>query len=70
MDELLDAGRAEVDEAARQDIYTELENILVEDSPMSYLFHAQFAAGYNESEVNGIEVDPAGGLHFRDVRFK
>src|SRR5699024_6075178 len=70
VDELLDAGRAEVDEAARQDIYTELENILVEDSPMSYLFHAQFAAGYNESEVSGIEVDPAGGLHFRDVRFK
>lgn len=70
VDELLDAGRAEVDEEARQQIYTDIENILVEDSPSAYLFHAQFAAGYNESEVSGIEVDPAGGLHFKDVRFK
>lgn len=70
VDELLDAGRAEVDDEARQQIYTDIENILVEESPSSYLFHAEFAAGYNETAVSGIEVDPAGGLHFKDVRFK
>src|SRR5699024_5664098 len=36
VDELLKAGRAEVDETARQDIYTEHENILVEDTTRSY----------------------------------
>lgn len=69
VDELLDAGRAEVDEAARQEVYTEVEEILVEEVPASYLFHAQFAVGYNSTEVSGVEIDPTGRIHFDNVTF-
>lgn len=69
VDSLLDAGRAEVDEEKRQEIYTEVEKILIEEVPASYLFHVQFAVGYNESEVSGVEIDPTGRIHFDNVSF-
>ena len=70
VDELLDAGRAEVDDEARQQIYTDIEEILVEESPSSYLFHVQFAVGYNESSLSEVEIDPTGRVHLDTVRFK
>ena len=70
VDDLLDAGRAEIDDEARQQIYTDIEEILVEESPSSYLFHVQFAVGYNESSLSEVEIDPTGRVHLDTVRFK
>jgi len=56
IDELLDAGRRSTDPAARDDIYREITEILIEDAPMIFLFHP-----YHPIVTNGI-----GGL---DVNF-
>lgn len=70
VDELLDAGRAETDEKARQEIYTEVEEILVEEAPSAFLNHSQYAVGYNDTALSDVEIDPTGRIHLDNVRFK
>ena len=70
VDELLDAGRAETDEKARQEIYTEVEEILVEEAPSAFLNHSQYAVGYNDTALYDVEIDPTGRIHLDNVRFK
>lgn len=70
VDELLDAGRAETDEEIRQDIYTEIEEILVDEAPSAFLNHSQYAIGYNDASLTDVEIDPTGRIHLDNVRFK
>ena len=69
VDELLDAGRSEIDEDARYDIYTEVQEILAEDAPMAYLIHTNALLGVNTNYVNNILVDPVNYVRFHDVEF-
>lgn len=69
IDELLDAGRSEIDEDARYDIYTEVQEILAEDAPMAYLIHTNALLGVNTNYVNNILVDPVNYVRFHDVEF-
>lgn len=70
VDELLDAGRAEADEAKRQEIYTEVEKILAEEAPSAFLNHSQYAVGYNDASLSDVAIDPTGRIHLDNVRFK
>lgn len=49
---LLDLGRAEVDEAKRQEYYYEAQELLVEDAPLAALYYANDCAGVS-GNVNG-----------------
>ena len=69
VDELLDAGRSEIDEDARYDIYTEVQEILAEDAPMAYLIHTNALLGVNTNYVDNILVDPVNYVRFHDVEF-
>ena len=45
VDELLEAGRREADEEARLEIYSELQNHLVDVAPMAYIHHQNYLTG-------------------------
>lgn len=70
VDELLDAGRTETDEDQRYQDYTDVQEILIEEVPMAYIFHVNFAIGVNDTQIEGAEVDPTGALDIRNVEFK
>ena len=70
LDDLLDEGRTEPDEDVRYDAYTEAQEILVDEVPMSYLFHNNFMIGVNNSTLDGVEVDPSGAVRLDDVTFE
>ena len=55
VDELLEAGRTETDPDARQEIYSELQEELVDVAPMIYIHHQDFVTGVN-SNVENFEV--------------
>lgn len=59
VDELLEEGRQETDPEARQEIYTELQNELVDIAPMIYIHHQDYLTGVR-NEVEGFEVDALG----------
>lgn len=70
LDDLLDEGRTEPDEDVRYDAYTEAQEILVDEVPMSYLFHNNFMIGVNNNSLDGVEVDPSGAVRLDDVTFE
>lgn len=70
VDELLDAGRSATDEDVRYQNYTDVQEILIEEVPMAYIFHPNFAIGVNEAQVDGAIIDPTGALDIKDVEFK
>ena len=66
VDELLEAGRRESDEEARLEIYSELQDKLVETAPMAYIHHQSYLTGLNSS-VQGFNVDAQGIYHLNEV---
>ena len=70
VDELLDAGRSETDEAKRADIYKEAEQLIVDDGQSVFLMHNTFFVGVNTKKATGFKLDSAGSVHIQDVRFK
>ncbi|MCW1927753.1 glutathione ABC transporter substrate-binding protein [Bhargavaea beijingensis] len=66
VDKLLDAGRAETDEAKRKQIYNQLQQILIEEAPIAYIHHQEYLAGVANS-VQGFSVDPSGYYQLKDV---
>ena len=66
VDELLEAGRRETDEEARLQIYSELQEQLVEAAPMAYIHHQNYLTGMN-SNVQGFWVDAQGIYHVDQV---
>jgi len=47
VDELLEQGRLETDEAARSEIYREVKQLIIDDAPVVFLFHPDWAYGTN-----------------------
>ncbi len=65
-DELLDRGRQEPDPNERLAIYSELQEILIEDAPMLYLVYNENLAGVNNNVMN-FGVTPASMFLLQDV---
>lgn len=65
-DELLDRGRQEPNPDERLAIYSELQEILVEEAPMLYLVYNENLAGVN-SNVQNFGVTPASMFLLQDV---
>ncbi|MBU9723581.1 MULTISPECIES: glutathione ABC transporter substrate-binding protein [Bacillaceae] len=66
LDELLDQGRRETDPDARQAIYSEAQELLVELAPMIYVHHQNYLTGVR-NEVEGFWVDALGIYQLKDV---
>ncbi|SEJ74958.1 peptide/nickel transport system substrate-binding protein [Bhargavaea ginsengi] len=66
VDKLLDAGRAEIDEAKRKEIYDQLQQILIEETPISYIHHQEYLTGV-ANNVEGFSVDASGYYQLKDV---
>lgn len=66
VDELLEAGRRETNEEERLNIYSELQDHLVEVAPMAYIHHQNYLTGMNSS-VQNFWVDAQGIYHIKDV---
>ncbi|WP_246943075.1 glutathione ABC transporter substrate-binding protein [Bacillus pinisoli] len=67
VDELLDLGRQEADQAKRDEAYKEVSEILVEEAPMVYLQHPDFIYGSN-GIASGLFVNFSGTPFFKDVQ--
>ena len=61
-----EAGRREADEEARLEIYSELQNHLVDVAPMAYIHHQNYLTGMN-SNVQNFWVDAQGIYHLDEV---
>ena len=66
VDELLEAGRTETDPDARQEIYSELQEGLVDVAPMIYIHHQDFVTGVN-SNVENFVIDALGIYQLRET---
>src|SRR5699024_3226204 len=67
VDALLEEGRTETDPDARQEIYSELQEGLVDVAPMIYIHHQDFLTGIS-SDVENFEVDALGIYQIRDTK--
>lgn len=56
--ELLDLGRAETDEAKRQEYYYKAQELVVEDAPLAALYYANDCAGIS-AKVDGFVLSPS-----------
>lgn len=69
LDQLLDDGRSTADPDTRLEIYKEAQEIIVSESPVVYLMHQNFIAGYNTDNISGITITAVGDVRFEDVEF-
>ena len=68
VDALLKEGREEIDEAARQDIYTEVQEILIEEAPMVYVHHQAYLTGVS-NDIEGYWINSSGYYMLQHVKF-
>ncbi|AOV08468.1 glutathione ABC transporter substrate-binding protein [Sporosarcina ureilytica] len=69
VDKLLVEARQEIDENKRQELYTTIQEILIEDAPMMYVHHQAYLSGVSNS-VENYWIDPSGYYKLQDVTFK
>lgn len=69
LDQLLDDGRSTADPDTRLDIYREAQEIIVSESPVVFLMHQNFIAGYNTDNITGLEITAVGDVRFENVEF-
>ena len=69
VDALLDEGRTTADETVRQEAYSEVQQILIDDAPAVYLNHTSFPLGVNNDSVNNIGLDPVGNIRLENASF-
>lgn len=67
VDELLDAGRREVDPAAREAIYKEALQLISDESPMAFVLHPYNLTGVSD-KVQGFNVGSDSIYQLRDVK--
>lgn len=65
-DQLLDEGREEFDENAREEIYMEAQELLVEEAPAIFVRHSEYLNAYNNN-VENFEVGWDDLYDIRDV---
>ena len=66
MDSLLEEGRRELDLEKREQIYQEIDKILVEEQPSVFIRQAQ-SANAIRSEVEGLYINHFNKPDFRNV---
>ncbi|OIJ20413.1 glutathione ABC transporter substrate-binding protein [Anaerobacillus alkalidiazotrophicus] len=69
LDEILDAARQESDPEVRHELYTQAQEILVEEAPMLYTHHQQYLVGVSEN-VQGFWQHPNGMFQLGNVTIK
>ena len=69
VDQLLEDGRKEIDETARQDFYDKIQDILVEEAPMIFMQHQAYLTGVSD-EIEGYWIDTSGYYKLQNVKFK
>ncbi len=67
VDELLDAGRREADQAAREGIYKEAMQLLTDDAPMAFVLHPSILTGV-ANNVSGFTVTSDSMYHLKNVK--
>ncbi|MFD1929164.1 glutathione ABC transporter substrate-binding protein [Sporosarcina siberiensis] len=68
LDKLLEDGRKEIDETARQDFYDKAQEILIEDAPMIFMQHQAYLTGVS-GDIEGYWIDTSGYYKLQDVKF-
>ena len=68
VDELLKAGRQEIDETARQAIYSDVQEILIEEAPMVYVHHQAYLTGVS-NDIEGYWINSSGYYKLQHVKF-
>lgn len=66
LDGLMDEARREMDEGKRHEIYSDVQQKLVEEAPMVYLLHQEYLLGVRE-EVKDLVQLPTRILYLKDV---
>lgn len=66
VDKLLEAGRQEMDDEKRLDIYKELQEAIVADAPMIFLDYQVYLTAVRHN-VEGFRIDSAGIYHLEKV---
>lgn len=66
VDRLLEEGREEADEERRAEIYSEIQEILIDESPAIFIMHPQNYNGYL-SNLEGITIDSYETFNFKDI---
>ncbi len=66
VDELLEAGRQEMDDEKRLDIYKELQETIIEDAPMIFLDYQVYLTAVRNN-VEGFRIDSGGIYHLEKV---
>src|SRR5699024_7260632 len=66
LDDLLDQARQEPEPEKRQELYTEIQELLAENAPMLYIHHQELLLGVSD-DVQGLEQLPTGVLQLQDV---
>ncbi len=61
LDRLLEAGRREMDQDKRKEIFQRMHEVLAEDQPYTWLFQSSAKWGINK-RVKGVEISPDQGL--------
>lgn len=65
-DAILQEARVEQDEDTRLTLYEDATNYILEESPMTFLYHPDHIMGYSDN-VEGFWADPSGMYQLKDV---
>ncbi len=66
LDELLDAGRVETDEATRKDIYNQVQQIIIDEAPYVYLYNPAVVNAW-QPHVRGYHALPSAAIRFKNA---
>jgi peptide/nickel transport system substrate-binding protein len=68
LDKVLDQGRGELDKAKRTQIYQQATRMILDESPLIYLFHDKYFTGAGKN-VTGLKFYGDGLLRFKEAGF-
>lgn len=69
VDQLLEEARAENDEVKRQALYSEIQEILVDEAPVMYIQHQAYLSGVSNL-VENYWIDSSGYYKLQDIKMK
>jgi peptide/nickel transport system substrate-binding protein len=68
LDKLLEQGRTELDTARRKEIYQQVTQSILDESPLIYLYHDKYFTGAGK-DVTGLQFFGDGLLRFKEAGF-
>ena len=66
VDQLLDDGRKESDDAKRLEMYKEAQQLIIDDAPVGFVHHAEYLIGVSD-KVKGFDMDNTNMYKLKDV---